>query len=142
MTVTDGQLNINFAHGSADDPQIGAIEILSNGGPPPVDTQPPTVPQNLAGQAVNASQITLSWNASTDNGGGTVAGYRIYRNGSVLTTTTGTTFADNTVVANTTYTYRVTAYDNASPHELTATSSQHSSRSIRICFDAHQTTGW
>ena len=29
-TVTDGQLNINFVQGSADDPLIGAIEILSN----------------------------------------------------------------------------------------------------------------
>jgi hypothetical protein len=29
-TVTDGVLNINFVHGSADDPIIGAIEILSN----------------------------------------------------------------------------------------------------------------
>jgi chitodextrinase len=123
-TVSDGQLNINFTHGSADDPQIGAIEILSTGGPPPNDTQPPTVPQNLAGQAVNASQVTLNWNASTDNGGGSVAGYRIYRNGSALTTTTGTTFADNGVVANTTYTYRVTAFDNASPANESAQSNQ------------------
>jgi hypothetical protein len=27
-TVSDGQVNINFIHGSADDPIIGAIEIL------------------------------------------------------------------------------------------------------------------
>ena len=30
VTVTDGQLNIGFAHGSADDPTIGAIEILGS----------------------------------------------------------------------------------------------------------------
>ena len=30
VTVSDGQLNINFAHGSVDDPIIGAIEILGN----------------------------------------------------------------------------------------------------------------
>jgi large repetitive protein len=29
-TVADGQLNINFLHGSVDDPKISAIEILSN----------------------------------------------------------------------------------------------------------------
>ena len=118
-TVSDGVLNINFAHGSADDPIIGAIEIISGGGtpppPPPTDTQPPTVPQNLAGQANNATQIALSWSASTDNGGGTVAGYRVYRNGSALTTVTGTTFTDNAVAASTAYTYRVTAFDNATP---------------------------
>ena len=121
-TVSDGQLNINFTHGPADDPIIGAIEILSGGGappppppPPPTDTQPPTVPQNLAGQANSATQVALSWSASTDNGGGTVAGYRIYRNGAALTTVTGTTFTDNAVTASTTYTYRVAAFDNVTP---------------------------
>jgi chitodextrinase len=123
-TVADGQLNINFTHGSADDPQIGAIEILSSGGPPPVDTQAPTVPQNLTGAAPNAGQVTLNWTASTDNGGGTVAGYRIYRNGAALTTTTGTSFTDNAVTASTTYTYRVTAFDNAAPANESAQSNQ------------------
>jgi len=123
-TVADGQLNINFTHGSADDPQIGAIEILSTGGPPPADTQPPTVPQNVAAQAVSASQVTLNWLAATDNGGGTVAGYRIFRNDVSLATTTGTTYADNTVAANTTYTYRVAAFDNAAPANESAQSPQ------------------
>src|SRR4029450_5420711 len=36
-TVTDGVLNITFAHGPVDDPIIGAIEIIGGGGgsPPP-----------------------------------------------------------------------------------------------------------
>jgi YVTN family beta-propeller protein len=123
-TVTDGQLNINFTHGSADDPQIGAIEILASGPPAPGDTQPPTVPQNVTAQAVNATQVKLNWLASTDNGGGTVAGYRIYRNGTVLTTTTATTYTDNSVAASTAYTYRVAAYDNASPANESAQSTQ------------------
>jgi fibronectin type 3 domain-containing protein len=123
VSVTDGQLNISFAHGSADDPQIGAIEILSNGAPPP-DTQPPTIPQNPSAQAVNASQVTLSWLASTDNGGGAVAGYRIFRNDVALTTTTATTYVDNTVLPSTTYTYRVSAFDNASPANESAQSPQ------------------
>jgi fibronectin type 3 domain-containing protein len=124
-TVSDGVLNINFAHGPADDPIIGAIEIISGGGaPPPTDTQPPTVPQNLTGQAVSASQVTLNWSASTDNGGGTVAGYRIYRNGTALTTVVGTSYADNTVTPSTAYTYSVTAYDNASPANESAQSAQ------------------
>jgi len=29
----------------------------------PPDTQPPTVPQNLTGQAVSAAQVTLNWTA-------------------------------------------------------------------------------
>jgi YVTN family beta-propeller protein len=124
VTVSDGQMNINFVHGSADDPQIGAIEILSNGGPPPVDTQAPSVPQNLNGSAPTSSQVALTWTASTDQGGGSVAGYRIFRNGTAIGTATGTSYADNTVVANTTYTYRVAAYDNASPTNESAQSNQ------------------
>ncbi len=123
-TVSDGQLNINFVHGSADDPIIGAIEILSSGGGSPSDTQPPTVPQNLTGQAVSASQVTLAWSAATDNGGGSVAGYRIFRNGTSIGTSATTSFADNTVVASTTYTYRVAAFDNASPANQSAQSTQ------------------
>jgi len=124
-TVSDGQLNINFTHGSVDDPTISAIEILSSGGsPPPPDTQAPTVPQNLTGSAPGSSQVTLSWAASTDAGGGTVAGYRIFRNGAPLTTTTGTTYTDNSVSPSTSYTYRVAAYDNASPANESAQSNQ------------------
>ena len=125
-TVTDGQLNINFAHGSADDPQVGAIEILSVGGgtPPPVDTQAPNVPQNLTGSAPNASQATLSWTAATDNGGGTVAGYRIFRNGTSIATAAGTTYTDNGVAPSTTYTYRVAAFDNAAPANESGQSNQ------------------
>src|SRR5262249_19751619 len=53
----------------------------------------------------------LTWSASTDNVG--VAGYRIYRNGSVapVATVTGSTYQDTGLSANTTYSYTVAAYD-------------------------------
>ena len=41
------------------------------------DTQPPTMPGTLSATAVNASQIDLSWGASTDNVG--VTGYLVER---------------------------------------------------------------
>lgn len=82
------------------------------------------MPQNLAGQGVNASLVTLNWNAATDLGGGTVAGYRIFRNGVALTTTTGTSYSDSNVTATTTYTYRVAAYDNAAPANESGQSNQ------------------
>jgi len=79
---------------------------------PAPDTTPPTVPTSLTAAAVSSSQINLTWAASTDNVG--VAGYKIYRNGSLLTSvTTGTTYSDTGLTSSTTYSYSVSAYDAA-----------------------------
>jgi hypothetical protein len=79
---------------------------------PAPDTTPPTVPISLTAAAVSSSQINLTWAASTDNVG--VAGYKIYRNGSLLTSvTTGTTYSDTGLTSSTTYSYSVSAYDAA-----------------------------
>ena len=82
----------------------------STGGPGP-DTQAPSVPQNLTANAPNPFQVNLSWNASTDNVG--VTGYEIYRNGTLLTTRTTTTYTDTTVVPGQAHSYQVRARDAA-----------------------------
>jgi chitodextrinase len=76
-----------------------------------VDTTAPSTPDNLQATAVSASQIDLSWNASTDDVG--VTGYRIYRDGTLITTTANTTYQDTGLSASTTYTYTVSAFDAA-----------------------------
>jgi outer membrane protein assembly factor BamB len=84
------------------------------------DTTPPTQPGTLSANAVSASEVDLSWGASTDNVG--VTGYRIERcQGSGCTnfaqigttTGTGTTYKDTTVSAPNSYSYRVRATDAA-----------------------------
>jgi len=75
------------------------------------DTEPPSVPTNLAANAVSGTQVDLTWSASTDNVG--VTGYKIYRNGAQIGTATTTTFSDTNCVPATTYTYEVSAYDAA-----------------------------
>ena len=79
------------------------------------DTTPPTVPANLAVSRVTSSSISLSWSASTDNGGSGLAGYRVYRDGATtpLASVAGTAFTDSALAASTTHSYRVTAYDVA-----------------------------
>jgi chitodextrinase len=80
------------------------------------DTTPPTAPANLTGNAVTGGQVDLSWTASSDDAG--VAGYRIFRNGVQIATTTTTTYSDVTAIPSTSYSYYVVAYDssnNASP---------------------------
>jgi chitodextrinase len=75
------------------------------------DTIPPTIPTDLTATAISSTQISLSWTASTDNVG--VTGYRIYRDGSQITTTVGTSYQDAGVSPATPYSYRVAAYDAA-----------------------------
>ena len=79
--------------------------------PATADTQPPSAPTGLSARAASPSEIDLAWTASSDNVG--VAGYRIFRNGSLLTTVAGTSYADSSVAASATYTYYVIAYDAA-----------------------------
>ena len=74
------------------------------------DTTPPTSPGNITATVIQAShQIQISWTASTDDVG--VVGYFIYRNGTLLTGTSGLTFTDT--VSPGLYYYAVLAYDAA-----------------------------
>lgn len=75
------------------------------------DTQAPSTPSGLAASALSSSEIALSWNASTDDVG--VAGYKIYRDGSYLTTVSGTSYTNGGLASATSYSYRVSAYDAA-----------------------------
>ena len=77
-----------------------------------VDTTAPTVPNNLTATAVSTSQINLSWTTSIDNVG--IAGYKVYRNGTLIATTTpATSYQDTGLNPNTPYSYTVSAYDAA-----------------------------
>ncbi len=86
-----------------------------------IDVTRPTTPGSFAASPVSASQINLSWSASTDPQGATnesntgVAGYRLYRNGSLRTTTTSLSFSDTGLTEYTQYSYYVTAIDGATP---------------------------
>jgi hypothetical protein len=73
------------------------------------DTTPPSVPGNLVANAVSASQINLTWDASTDNVG--VTGYKVYRNDVLIASPVVTSFNDSGLAASTTYTYTVKAVD-------------------------------
>jgi chitodextrinase len=79
------------------------------------DVQPPSVPTNLTVTGTTTTSISLSWSHSSDAGGSGRAGYRIYRDGitTPIATVTGRTYTNTGLVSATSYTYRVTAYDNA-----------------------------
>ena len=58
-----------------------------------------------------ADRVGLSWTAATDDVG--VAGYRVFRDGVLVSTTTATSWNDTSVTPGATYAYRVEAYDAA-----------------------------
>ena len=75
------------------------------------DTTPPSTPTGLSAAAISLSQINLSWTASTDNLG--VAGYGVFRNGLQVGTTSATTYSDIGLLAGTSYSYAIDAFDAA-----------------------------
>jgi fibronectin type 3 domain-containing protein len=89
----------------------GSANCHNSSTPPPTA---PAAPTGLTVTSASASQVGLSWTAST---GPNVAGYRVYRNGSAtplngsLVPTTG--YTDGTVAGGTTYSYTVTAVNTS-----------------------------
>ncbi|HKQ25354.1 MAG TPA: fibronectin type III domain-containing protein, partial [Burkholderiales bacterium] len=84
------------------------------------DTTPPSAPGNLVATAVGEGQIDLTWSASNDNVG--VTGYRLERcagtacttNFAQISTPSALAYSDSSsLVASTTYGYRVRATDGA-----------------------------
>jgi glucosylceramidase len=75
------------------------------------DTTPPSAPAGLSASGTTSSSTALDWAASTDNVG--VTGYDVYRNGTQVGTSTGTSYTDTGLSAATAYSYTVKAYDAA-----------------------------
>ncbi|HEU5489048.1 MAG TPA: fibronectin type III domain-containing protein, partial [Candidatus Nitrosotalea sp.] len=117
--------------------RVYAITILVTSPPSNTATAttltPVTVPQpptGLGATADSSSQITLNWNAPSNNGGSAITGYKIERStdsGStwgVLVSNTGstaTTYSNTGLASSTTYAYRVSAINsvgNSSPSNV------------------------
>jgi len=81
--------------------------------PTPGDTTAPSIPSGVSAVSVFSTEIDIAWSASTDNVG--VAGYRVYRDGTQVATVTGggLRYSNSGLTPNTSYSYRVTAYDTA-----------------------------
>ena len=81
----------------------------------PADTTPPEAPASIGASATTSTKIYLQWQTSTDNIG--VSGYKIYRDGSYLTSVAplsyANSFTDTGLSPSTTYSYTVAAYDAA-----------------------------
>jgi hypothetical protein len=107
----------------------GPVQLIKPpaGGTSGGDTQPPTVPANLRVTSTTPSSVAWAWDASTDNGGGTVAGYRVtlfnasdVAIGSAVEVGNVLAYTASGLTAGTTYKLAVSAYDNAAPPNASA----------------------
>jgi hypothetical protein len=107
-------------------PGGGAIATVT---PASSDTSAPTAPSSLGVTSTTATSVALSWTGSSDSGGSTLAGYKVYRvkgsgaNLPVGTVNSSTTaFTDAALEPNTGYTYTIVAFDNAQNHSSASNS--------------------
>lgn len=108
LAVWNGALHIGIS-GGAGRAEIRAVELIA-------DRAPPTAPTLVQANATGASMVRLTWQAASDDTG--VRGYQIWRDGVRAGTSLTTEFLDSGLTANTSYSYRVAAFDavqNSSP---------------------------
>jgi len=87
------------------------VRTAAGGG---TDTVAPSVPTGLEAGTGTTSTIPLRWTASTDGTGGTgVAGYDVYRGGTLVGSTTATSWTATGLSAGTSYVFTVVAKDGA-----------------------------
>ncbi len=92
-------------------PSIEYVTSITEIGGTPVDTEAPTAPSSLSYSNVTETSVNLSWTASTDNIG--VTGYDIYKDGSLLASSSGTSYNATGLAASTPYSFYVKAKDEA-----------------------------
>jgi chitodextrinase len=73
------------------------------------DTTPPATPDAPTSTSVSGTGVTLNWTLTTDNVG--VAGYNIYRNGTVVSQLALPPFRDTNLTPGATYIYNLSAFD-------------------------------
>jgi probable HAF family extracellular repeat protein len=87
------------------------------GGSSGPDIQSPSVPSGVTGTPISLEEAHLSWRASVDQGSG-VEGYRIYRDGVEVASTTNTDVTVGGLTPAASYDFTVRAYDSASPSNV------------------------
>jgi len=82
----------------------------------PPDTTPPATPAAPIASVIGITGLQLEWTPDTDNVG--VSAYKVYRDGTLIGTTSGLFYHDTGLVSGETYHYKLGAVDasgNASP---------------------------
>lgn len=97
-------------------------------------------PKNLNATLIaDGTKILLKWSPSGDED---VAGYMVYRNNSLRTSTTEHTYIDEDIVSNTSYTYYVTCYNSSNEEGAASEEVSAGAFSGSELINDNITTGW
>ena len=88
-----------------------ALSAGLGGTTPPPDTLPPSSVLGVAVSGATQTSVSLVWTPSSDNTA--VAGYSVYRNGTLSGSTSSTSYGVSGLVCGTSYTFAVDAFDAA-----------------------------
>lgn len=92
----------------------GNSALVSISVDPSGDTIAPAIPTGLAVVASGSASISLEWQASLDNAGGSgIAGYDIFRDGVLAGSSATLAYTDSALVPGTTYSFSIRARDIA-----------------------------
>jgi subtilisin family serine protease len=78
----------------------------------PASVTVPSAPQNLSAAQATGKGVQLSWQAPTSDGGSAITGYRVYRGGALIATTTSLNYKDTATKRGTNYCYTVAAVNS------------------------------
>jgi len=116
------------------------IESITTDAP---DTTAPTAP-SLSASNITENSVDLNWSGATDNVG--VTSYDVYQNGSLLTSSTGTSYQVIGLTSNTTYNYSVRAKDAAGNNSVDSNvetiTTLENQNSTTILHQGYFETGW
>lgn len=117
--------------------RVSNVACATTQGTSVTDSANPSTPQQVSANYSNAlgtDSITVSWLPSVDDSG--IASYTVFRDGISLGGTTGTSFTDTSIQANTTYCFTVIATDivgkTSGPSDETCTITSWEKRALDI----------
>ncbi len=101
---------VTAVNGVGEGPQSSSVDATPTAAP--VVTAP-SAPQDLVGGPAKGRGVQLTWSAPASDGGSAITEYRIYRDGTLLTTVSGTTtgYKDTSTARGGAYTYGVSAFN-------------------------------
>lgn len=91
--------------------------------------QVPDTPANFRQTAKDYFSLSLAWGAVE------CTGYKLYRDGTLISTQTGTTYTDSNVEPNNTYTYKLVAYNSEGDSDPTTLSAKTSEGFVVKIFE-------